>query len=92
MNGTILNITAGAVYVDVSAVLTASARGFTSGQGKEPGISSRTSASGAGHGGAGGRGSDQTRVGRAYGILDRPLNPGSGGGQGYKDLVSYSSY
>jgi len=88
MNGTILNITAGSVYVDVSAELTASARGFTSGQGKEPGISSTTSASGAGHGGAGGRGGDQSRVGRAYGILDRPVSPGSGGGQGFQDMVS----
>lgn len=87
MSGTILNITASAVYVDVSAVLTASARGFISGQGREPGIASASSASGAGHGGAGGRGGSQLRVGRAYGILDRPVNPGSGGGQGYKDMV-----
>lgn len=88
MNSTILNITASAVYVDVSAVLTAAARGFISGKGREPGIASTSSASGAGHAGAGGRGGTQLRVGRAYGILDRPINPGSGGGQGYKDMVS----
>jgi len=88
MNITMLNITASAVYVDVSAVVTANGRGYSSGQGQEPGIASTSSASGAGHGGAGGRGGTQLRVGRAYGILDKPVNPGSGGGQGYKDMVS----
>jgi hypothetical protein len=88
MSVSILNITAGNVYIDVAAVLTANARGFTSGQGLEPGVLSTSSASGAGHGGAGGRGGTQARVGRAYGILDKPTDPGSGGGQGLHDMVS----
>lgn len=88
MNVSILNLTAGNVYIDVSAVLTAHARGFSSGLGREPGITSVSSASGAGHGGAGGRGGGQRRVGKAYGILDKPTDPGSGGGQGFKDMVS----
>ena len=74
------------VFIDGGAILSARGRGFLCGEGKEPGKSSPTSASGAGHGGAGGRGS-QTVVGKAYGDFDKPLDSGSGGGRGYRNLV-----
>ena len=75
-------------YVDTGAVLTAHARGYGSEKGPRPGLSSSHSASGAGHGGAGGRGTSQPLVGKAYGSLDKPEDYGSGGGVGYMKLVS----
>lgn len=86
MNVSAAYIGASDVFIDGGAILTAGKRGYPCGEGKEPGKSSTTSASGAGHGGAGGRGS-QTVVGKAYGQFDKPLDPGSGGGQGYRNLV-----
>lgn len=79
------------VFIDIGGVLTARGRGFASmgglGAGRESGI-----ASGAGHGGAGGRSSSQPLVGKAYGSFDMPLNLGSGGGRGYQDLVRLSLF
>ena len=49
-------------------------------------------ASGAGHGGAGGRSSSQPLVGKAYGSFDLPLSIGSGGGRGHQDLVRLSFF
>ena len=77
------------VYVDTGAVFTAHARGYASGRGPKPGISSLHGASGAGHGGAGGSGESQPLVGEAYGTLDEPQEYGSGGGEGYMKLVRY---
>lgn len=83
-----LALDASDVYIDGGALLTSRQRGYQCGQGKEPGRSSALSGSGAGHGGAGGRGS-QTVVGKAYGEFDKPVDPGSGGGQGYRNLVRF---
>ena len=74
------------IFIDIGGVVTARGRGFASMKGTEPGRQSG-SASGAGHGGAGGRSSSQPLVGKAYGSFDMPLDFGSGGGQGYQDLV-----
>ena len=86
-----LDVSAHNVFVDVSANLTARSRGHSPGQGPQPGVASASSASGAGHGGAGGRGRAQLRVGTAYGSFEAPRDSGSGGGRGYKDLVSMPS-
>ena len=77
------------IFIDIGGVLTARGRGFASMGGLAAGRQS-TIASGAGHGGAGGRSSSQPLVGKAYGSFDMPLNFGSGGGQGYQDLVRLS--
>ena len=74
------------IFIDIAGVLTARGRGFVSKRGKGPGVQSG-SATGAGHGGAGGRSSGQPLVGKAYGSFEMPLYFGSGGGQGYQDLV-----
>lgn len=74
------------IFIDIAGVFTARGRGFASMKGTEPGVKSGI-ASGAGHGGAGGRSSSQPLVGKAYGSFDMPLDFGSGGGQGYQDLV-----
>lgn len=89
MNVSVLHLDVSNVYIDGEALLTARERGFPCGMGKEPGRNSATSASGAGHGGAGGRGSDQPVVGKAYGSFDKPIDPGSGGGRGSKNLVCF---
>ncbi len=75
------------IFLDIGGVFTARGRGFPwikdrTGAGVKSGI-----ASGAGHGGAGGRSSSQPLVGVAYGSFDMPLDFGSGGGEGYQDLV-----
>lgn len=74
------------IFIDIAGVLTARGRGYASMKGDEPGRQSGI-ASGAGHGGAGGRSSSQALVGKAYGSFEMPLHFGSGGGQGYQDLV-----
>lgn len=74
------------IFIDIGGVFTARGRGFASMKGTEPGEKSAI-ASGAGHGGAGGRSSSQPLVGKAYDSFDMPLHFGSGGGQGYQDLV-----
>lgn len=89
LNVTVLALEASDVYVDGGALLTARERGFPCGEGLSSGKASITSASGAGHGGAGGRGSQRV-VGMAYGDFDKPMDPGSGGGQGYRNLVQYA--
>lgn len=91
MSVSVVYFDAADVYIDGGATMTARGRGFPCGEGKEPGKSSTISASGAGHGGAGGRGI-QTVVGKAYGDFDKPLDPGSGGGKGYKNLVCIGQY
>ena len=83
-----LHLNAHNVFIDVSGVLTARSRGYLPGEGPEPGVPSSSSASGAGHGGAGGHGAGQPRVGQAYDSFDAPVDFGSGGGQGYQNLVS----
>lgn len=88
MNISVLTLKVSNLYVDGGALLTAHERGFPSGEGLSPGKISSLSASGAGHGGAGGRGK-QSVVGMAYGDFDKPRDSGSGGGQGYKNLVEY---
>lgn len=88
MNVSVLGLDVSNVYVDGGALLTARERGFPSGEGVSPGKASPLSASGAGHGGAGGRGK-QTVVGVAYGDFDKPTDPGSGGGQGHRNLVRF---
>ena len=75
------------IFIDIAGVLTARGRGFTSMKGEQPGKQSATSPSGAGHGGAGGQTSNQVIVGKAYGSFEMPLAFGSGGGQGYQNLV-----
>ncbi|KAK3724602.1 hypothetical protein QZH41_005193 [Actinostola sp. cb2023] len=86
MNISMLALDASDVYIDGGALLTARERGFPSGEGREPGKASSVSASGAGHGGAGGRGNRQNVVGKAYGEFHKPVDPGSGGGKGSKNL------
>lgn len=78
------------IFIDIDGVLSASGRGYSSMKGDEPGRKSDVAASGAGHGGAGGSSTSQEYVGRAYGSFQIPLDFGSGGGQGYQDLVSYT--
>ena len=75
------------IFIDIAGVLTARGRGFTSMKGEQPGQQSATSPSGAGHGGAGGQTPNQAIVGKAYGSFEVPLAFGSGGGQGYQNLV-----
>jgi len=89
MNISMLALDASDVYIDGGALLTARERGFPSGEGREPGKASSVSASGAGHGGAGGRGNRQNVVGKAYGEFHKPVDPGSGGGKGSKNLVRF---
>ena len=74
------------IFIDIGGILTARGRGFASMGGLGAGRQSAI-ASGAGHGGAGGRSSGQPLVGKAYGSFDLPVNTGSGGGRGYQDLV-----
>lgn len=75
------------IFIDISGILSARGRGYASMKGDEPGRQSGVSASGAGHGGAGGSSSSQALMGKAYGSFQIPLQFGSGGGQGYQDLV-----
>lgn len=76
------------IFIDIDGVLTARGRGLTSSRkGDGQGHPSARAASGAGHGGAGGQTSQQPTVGKAYGSFEIPLAIGSGGGQGYQDLV-----
>ena len=75
------------IVIDIAGMLTARGRGFVSMKGEQPGHQSSTAASGAGHGGAGGQSSLQDIVGKSYGSFEMPLGFGSGGGQGYQDLV-----
>lgn len=77
------------IFIDIGGVLTARGRGFASMSGLGAGSQSAI-ASGAGHGGAGGRSSSQPLVGKAYGSFDLPLSIGSGGGRGHQDLVRLS--
>lgn len=76
------------IFIDISGVLTARGRGFPSLKGEQPGHQSTTAPSGAGHGGAGGQTAVQAIVGKAYGSFEMPVAFGSGGGQGYQNLVS----
>ena len=87
MDVTQIDLRAHNIFIDISGVLRARGRGYASGKGSSPGIRASHSASGAGHGGAGGQGWNQSIVGRAYGSFERPMQFGSGGGQGYQDLV-----
>ena len=75
------------IFIDIAGVFTARGRGFSSMKGEQPGHQSSTAPSGAGHGGAGGQTSTQAIVGKAYGSFEMPMELGSGGGQGYQDLV-----
>ena len=75
------------IFIDIGGVFTARGRGFPSMKGEQPGHQSSTAPTGAGHGGAGGQTVRQAIVGKAYGSFEMPLDFGSGGGQGYKDLV-----
>ena len=75
------------ILIHIAGILTARGRGFVSMKGEQPGHQSSTAASGAGHGGAGGQTSLQDIVGKSYGSFEMPLGFGSGGGQGYRDLV-----
>lgn len=87
MNVSQTHLRAHNILIDIAGVFTARGRGFSSMKGEEPGHQSSTAASGAGHGGAGGQTSVQDRVGKAYDSFEMPLAFGSGGGQGYQDLV-----
>lgn len=75
------------IFVDIGGALTAHGRGYSSMKGEQPGHQSTTAPTGAGHGGAGGQTSRQAIVGKAYGSFEMPLAFGSGGGQGYQNLV-----
>ena len=79
------------IFIDIGGVFTARGRGFSSMKGEQPGHQSSTTPSGAGHGGAGGQTSRQAIVGKAYGSFEMPLEFGSGGGQGYRNLVRMTS-
>ena len=87
MNVSQAHVHAHNILIDIGGLFTARGRGFTSMKGEEPGHQSSTAPSGAGHGGAGGQTSVQSRVGRAYDSFEMPVALGSGGGQGYQDLV-----
>jgi hypothetical protein len=79
LEGCFINIAA-SLHVDASSAINVNERGYPAAEGPGAGASCNWNASGAGHGGEGGRSEFCLLVGMCYDDVSYPTLPGSGGG------------
>jgi len=79
LQGCIINVST-SIYVDASSSINADERGYPAAEGPGAGASCNWNASGAGHGGDGGKSEFCQLVGTSYDEITYPTMPGSGGG------------